>query len=232
MLLRRSSRVTLVVVVYGALTIPLVSRALFAQPAAEASYDRVAKAWSANVTLEAQFDQRITNALLGRTAVSRGTFLQQKPGRVSITFVDPVGDRIVDDGKSLWVYLPSSAPGRVMKLPANADGAMVVDLLGQLLDAPKRTFTITGGEGITIDGRATRRVTLMPRVEGTVPFQKAILWLDEKDPRPVRLQVTDAQGVERVITLTTWVPNAVLPKNAFVFTTPKGVKVITKIPGS
>lgn len=230
--LHRSHRVSLAVLVSGALTTATVSHAVFAQSAAELSYDRVAKAWSANETLEAQFDQRITNPLLGRTAVSRGTFLQQKPGRVSITFVDPAGDRIVDDGKSLWVYLPSSAPGRVMKLPANADGAMVVDLLGQLLDAPKRTFTITGGEAITIEGRATRRVTLVPRVDGTVPFQKATLWLDEKDPRPVRVQVTDAQGVERSITLTTWVPNAVMPKNAFVFTAPKGVKVITRIPGS
>lgn len=203
-----------------------------AQSPADAAYDRVAKAWAAHQTLEAQFDQRVTNPLLGKTATSRGTFLQQKPGRVSITFTDPVGDRIVGDGKSLWVYLPSSAPGQVMKLPADADGAVVVDLLSQLLDSPKRAFVISGGDAATIEGRATRRVMLVPRAQSDVPFQKATLWLDDKEPRPVRVQVTDVQGVERMITLTTWVPNAVLPKNAFVFTAPKGVKVITKIPGA
>ena len=228
---RLRCRRAIVALMFGVLVSATVSRSALAQSAAEVSYDRVAKAWTSHETLEAQFDQRITNPLLGRTALSRGTFLQQKPGRVSITFTDPVGDRIVGDGKSLWVYLPSSAPGQVMKLPANADGAVVVDLLGQLLDAPKRTFTITGGESATINGRATRRVVLVPRSSSSVPFQKATLWLDDTEPRPVRIQVTDTQGVERMITLTTWLPNAVLPRNAFVFSTPKGVKVITKIPG-
>ncbi len=203
-----------------------------AQSAAETAYDRVAKAWAAHRSLEAQFDQRISNPLIGRTASSHGTFLQQKPGRVSITFTDPVGDRIVGDGKSLWVYLPSSAPGQVMKLPANADGAIVADLLGQLLDAPKRTFAISGGDAATVDGRSTRRVQLLPRVDGSVPFLKATLWLDDKEPRPIRVQVTDGQGVERTITLTTWSPDIELPANAFVFTPPKGVKVITKLPGA
>lgn len=203
-----------------------------AQSSAESAYERVARAWATHTTLSADFEQRISNPLLGRTASSRGTFLQQKPGRVSITFTEPAGDRIVSDGTSLWVYLPSSAPGQVMKLPATADGAVVADLLGQLLDAPKRSFTFAGGDATTIDGRATRRVLLTPRVEGSVPFTKATLWLDDREPRPIRVQVTDAQGVERTITLLTWLPNATLPRNAFTFTAPKGVKVITKVPGA
>lgn len=205
---------------------------LSAQSNAETAYDRVAKAWATHRSLEAQFDQKITNPLLGRTANSRGTFLQQKPGKFSITFTDPVGDRIVGDGKSLWVYLPSSAPGQVMKLPADADGAIVADLLGQLLDAPKTAFTFSGGDAARVDGRATHRVLMTPRVANSVPFQKATLWLDDAEPRPVRVQVIDAQGVDRTITLTTWSPNATLPKEAFVFRVPKGVKVVTKLPGA
>jgi outer membrane lipoprotein carrier protein len=208
------------------------SSSVAAQPAADAAYERVTKAWAAHTTLEAQFEQKIVNALLGKTATSRGTFLQRKPNHVSITFTDPVGDRIVGDGKSLWVYLPSSAPGQVMKLPADADGAVVADLLGQLLDAPKRTFAISGGEPVTLDGRTTRRVVLIPRTEGVVPFQRATLWLDDKEPRPARIQVIDGQGIDRTISLTTWIPNATLAKTAFVFTPPKGVKIVTKIPGT
>lgn len=216
----------------AAVAVAVAATPAFAQPAAESAYDRVTKAWATHNTLEARFEQKITNPLLGRTASSRGTFQQRKPGQVSITFTDPAGDRIVGDGKSLWVYLPSSTPGQVLKLPADADGAIVADLLGQLLDAPKRTFTISGGDAVTIDGRATRRVLLVPRVEGSVPFQRATLWLDEKEPRPVRVQVIDGQGVDRTITMTTWQPNATLPANTFVFTPPKGVKVVTKLPGS
>lgn len=214
-----------------ALTV-LLSAPVAAQSGAEAAYDRVAKAWSATKTLEANFDQKITNPLLGRTATSRGVFHQQRPGKVSITFTQPAGDRIVGDGKTLWVYLPSSAPGQVLKLPANADGAIVADLLGQLLETPRRAFVISGGDAVTVEGRATKRVQLVPRTPNAVPFQKATLWLDDKESRPVRVQVIDGQGVDRTITLTSWSPDATLPKDAFAFTPPKGTKIQTKLPGS
>ncbi|AMW04632.1 hypothetical protein GEMMAAP_06815 [Gemmatimonas phototrophica] len=209
-----------------------LSTPLVAQTGAETAYDRVAKAWSGTRTLEANFEQKITNPVIGRTAMSKGVFHQQRPGKVSITFTQPAGDRIVGDGKTLWVYLPSSAPGQVLKLPGDADGAIVADLLGQLLDTPKRAFVISGGEAVIIDGRATRRVQLLPRDPDAVPFQKATLWLDDKEPRPVRVQVIDDQGVDRTITLTTWRPDATLPKDAFAFKVPKGAKVSTKLPGA
>jgi outer membrane lipoprotein carrier protein len=199
---------------------------------AESAYERVAKAWAGTRTLEANFEQKITNPVIGRTALSKGVFLQQRPGKVSITFTEPAGDRIVGDGTTLWVYLPSSTPGQVLKLPANADGAIVADLLGQLLETPRTAFTISGGESASIDGRATRRVQLVPRTAGAVPFQRAVLWLDDKEPRPVRVQVIDPQGVDRTITLTSWSPGATLPKDAFRFAVPKGAKVSTKLPGA
>jgi outer membrane lipoprotein carrier protein len=195
---------------------------------ADASYERVAKAWASTHTLRADFEQKISNPLLARTVNSKGVFLQERPGKLSITFTQPAGDRIVGDGKWLWVYLPSSAPGQVLKLPADADGAIVADLLSQLLDTPKKAFTISGGESSPVDGRAARRVQLIPKTAGTVPFQKAVLWLDEKDPRPLRVQVIDGHGVDRTITLTTWAPDATIPADAFRFNVPKGVKVASK----
>ena len=223
------------VVLYGATIAlsPLLVGALYAQAVSgDAAYARVVTAWASQSTLEAKFDQRIVNPILGRTVTSRGVFLQQRPGRIAVTFSDPVGDRIVSDGKHLWVYLPSSTPGQVLKLPADAEGAVVPDLLGALFDAPRRTFAISGGEAATIDGQKTRRVVLVPRVASSMPFQRATVWIDDQDPRPVRVQLLDEQGVERTITLTSWSPNAALPVNAFTFIPPKGVKVVTKIPGS
>ncbi|MBL0938054.1 MAG: outer membrane lipoprotein carrier protein LolA [Gemmatimonadaceae bacterium] len=218
------------VLVAGALCIPFATT--HAQSPAEASYARVAQAWKGTRTLEANFEQKITNPIVGRSVSSSGVFQQERPGKLAITFTQPAGDRIVGDGKSLWVYLPSSTPGQVLKLPASADGAIVADMLGQLLDTPTRAFAISGGEAATIEGRSTRRVQLLPRTAGSVPFQKAVLWLDDKEPRPVRVQVVDGQGVDRTITLTTWRPDATLPANTFTFQVPKGVKVSTKLPGS
>jgi outer membrane lipoprotein carrier protein len=197
---------------------------------AETVYDRAAKVFAAQHNIDAQFEQKITNPLLGRTATSHGRFVQQRPNLVSITFTDPAGDQIVGDGKSLWVYLPSSTPGQALKLPANSDGAIIVNMLGQLLEAPRQSFTMSGGDAAVVDGAVTHRVQLVPRVANSVPFQKATLWIDDTDGRPRRVQVIDDQGVDRTITLNTWTTNTTVDKKVFTFSPPKGVKIISKVP--
>lgn len=197
---------------------------------ADIAYDRAAKAYASFTSIDAQFEQKTTNPVLGKSAMSKGRFAQQKPNLVSITFTDPAGDRIVGDGKTLWVYMPSSTPGQVMKLPANSDGAVIVNLLGQLLDAPRQSFVITGGEAATIDGAATKRVQLVPKKPDSAPFTRATLWIDDKDARPIRVQIVDAQGIDRTFNMTTWSVNGTLPKDMFKFTPPKGVKVVSNIP--
>ncbi|MDQ6612446.1 MAG: outer membrane lipoprotein carrier protein LolA [Gemmatimonadota bacterium] len=209
------------------LTLPLT---VSAQVAATEIYDRASKAYGALRSIDAQFDQTITNPLLGQTVTSHGRFLQQRPDLISITFTDPVGDRIVSDGKFLWVYLPSSTPGQVLRLPANAEGAGIVNLLGQFLDAPKQSFAISGGDAATVDAVATHKVQLVPRANTTAPFQRATLWIDDRDARIRRVQIIDAQGVDRTITLTTWGANTALANAAFKFAPPKGVKVVTSFP--
>src|ERR671931_1994598 len=75
--------------------------------------DRAVSAWAKVKTARATFEQTVTNALTGSSANARGDFQQQRPHKLSIRFTDPSGDRIVADGASVWVYLPSSAPGQV-----------------------------------------------------------------------------------------------------------------------
>lgn len=196
---------------------------------ADIAYDRAAKAYASFNNIDAQFEQKTTNPILGKTALSKGRFVQQKPNLVSITFTDPAGDRIVGDGKSLWVYLPSSTPGQVMKLPAKSESAVIVNLLGQLLEAPRQSFVISGGEASSVDGAAAKRVMLVPRAANSSAFQRATLWIDDKDARPVRVQIIDPQGIDRTFNMTAWTVNSVLPKDMFKFTPPKGVKVTSGI---
>jgi len=197
---------------------------------ADVAYDRAAKAYKSFSNIDAQFEQKTTNPILGKSALSRGRFVQQKPNLVSITFTDPVGDRIVGDGRYLWVFLPSSTPNQVLKLPANSESAVIVNLLGQLLDAPRQSFVISGGEAVSLEGVPTRKVMLVPRTAGSAPFQRATLWIDDKDSRPVRVQIIDPQGIDRTLSMTTWTVNSTLPKDMFKFSPPKGAKVVSKVP--
>ncbi|MEP6781781.1 MAG: outer-membrane lipoprotein carrier protein LolA, partial [Gemmatimonadaceae bacterium] len=82
----------------------------------------------------------------------------------------------------------------------------------------------------TVDGSATHKVQLVPHAKSNAPFQRAVLWIDDKDSRIRRVQVVDAQGVDRTITMTTWATNTTLAKDSFKFSPPKGVKIVNSLP--
>ena len=55
---------------------------------------------------------------------------------------NPAGDRIVADGKWVWVYLPSATPDQVIRMPVGdghstpAGGAVSLDFISQFLTDP------------------------------------------------------------------------------------------------
>src|ERR687884_452344 len=71
--------------------------------AAGAAIDRAAAAYAKVRTARATFEQTLTNPLTGSVLVSRGEFQQQRPNRLAVRFTDPAGDRIVADGKYVWL---------------------------------------------------------------------------------------------------------------------------------
>ena len=126
--------------------------------------DKAVATYNKTKTSKGTFDQAITNPLTGSTVKASGAFEQQRqPARFSFRFVQPKGDMIIGDGKSLWVYLPSSTPGQVIKVPMTEGGAGSLDLASRFFDSPKTRFTITDAGTATIAGRATRALLLKPK---------------------------------------------------------------------
>lgn len=189
----------------------------------DAVVDRAVGAYAKVKTVRARFEQRLTNPLTGSTIVQQGTLQQRLPNELAVTFTDPKGDRIVADGKALWVYTPSSAPGQVIKLPVGAGSAGGLDLAAQFFDAPRSRYTMTDAGRATVNGRATRAVNLAPKKP--MQFTKAIVWVDTADGTLRQFEVTEPSGLVRRITLSDVRINAAVDKGAFTFTVPKGVKV-------
>ncbi len=177
-------------------------------------------------TARAEFVQEIRNPLLGRTLHSRGTLVQRKPGRMAVTFADPAGDRIVSDGTWLWVYIPSTAPGQVMKMPAGAGGTGGVDLAATVLEAPREGYTLTDAGARDVSGRPARGVALVARPGSEVPFPRATIWVDDADASVREVAITDDQGIARTIRIVSWEKNATVDAAAFTFTVPQGVRVV------
>src|SRR6185312_5688552 len=136
-------------------------------------------------------------------------------GDVSVRFTDPAGDRIVANGKVVWVYLPSTNPGQVIRTNLDSSGVQVPDVATWFLDSPDTRYTISS---------AGTAVTLVPK-DKSLPFSKATIWVDDDDSLIRQVETIDAQGLKRRIELTRLAPNATLDRDAFQFKVPKGVKV-------
>lgn len=192
-----------------------------------ATIDRAVNAWSKARTARASFEQTITNSITGGTATARGEFMQQRPGLLSIRFTEPSGDRIVADGQSVWIYLPSSAPGQVIKRPASA-GGIPLDITGQFLDEPRRRYTITDEGSEPVAGSAARVLALVPRRGTDAPFTRARVWITDADAMIRQFEIVEPNGVTRRVRLTSLSLNAPVQATEFRFSVPRGVKVVAR----
>ena len=186
--------------------------------------DRAAAEHAKMRTAKVQFTQVITNPLTGNRINARGQVLRKAPGLLAITFTDPAGDKIIADGSAVWVYLPSTSPGQVIKMTPGGSEAERLDPASQLLRSPRSRFNIADGGTASVGGRSTRVVLLTPK--GRESFSRAKVWIDTRNSLVRRFEVTEPSGLVRNVTLTSIQANVAVPSSAFRFTPPRGVRVI------
>jgi outer membrane lipoprotein carrier protein len=189
-----------------------------------ATIDRASQAFRAAGTVRATFEQTLNNPLTGNQTKSTGELAMAQPNKLSLRFAG-AGDRVVADGKNVWVYLPSAAPGQVLKLPATMKSGVGLDLIDDLLSSPRSNFDVADGGTESIDGHATHAVILTPKHEGQ-GITKARVWVDDASGALRQVVLTQDTGLERTWHITSWVPNATLPKGTFTFEVPSGARVV------
>lgn len=195
--------------------------------AADAALAKAVAAYADVRTARATFEQTITNPLVGSKLNSRGDFEQRRPNKFAFRFSDPKGDRIISDGKYVWVYLPNSQPGQVIRIALADGGAGSLDLISEFFDSPKSRYSVTDGGAATIEGKAARAVLLTP-TRRDASFLKATVWIDVNDGKLLQFEAEEPSGVTRRVRITSWTPNVDVSASAFVFKTPKGVKVVDR----
>jgi outer membrane lipoprotein carrier protein len=188
--------------------------------------DRAVAEWSKVHTLRATFEQTIVNPITGSSMPSKGAYQQRRPDKLAVNFTEPKGDRIIADGKFVWVYLQSATPGQVMKLTYEDAGAQNTDLIGQFLDTPRSKYDIVDNGHEAVGGRTTRVLTLTAKAGQALPFIRSKVWVDTTDSMIRQFESTEATGLTRKVRLLTLSPNAAVDSSAFVFKTPAGVRVV------
>jgi outer membrane lipoprotein carrier protein len=189
----------------------------------QAIIDRAAAAYARLTSMRADFRQTLTNPLTGTTQTTSGSILRRKPNLLNISFDN--GDRVAADGATLWVYLPSSVPGQVIRMPYNNGNAGSVDPADQFLDSPRTRYTVTDAGTATIAGRNTHALTLVPRRQNSA-FTRGKVWIDDVDYSIRQFEVENASGLRRRVVITSFTPNPKLDRASFRFVVPKGARVV------
>lgn len=191
---------------------------------ASALLSRTAALYTGSRALRAEFTQRVKNPITDTETPSAGSYLQRGPGVFSVNFSQPAGDRIVSDGKTLWVFVPSATPNQVLKMPVGAGAPGGVDLVGQFFTAPTRKFAVTDGGAVTVAGATLRKLVLVPRSD--MGFSRAVLTVVPGTGVLKQLEVTEHSGLVRTLSFSTITRGVTLAANAFTFSVPRGVTVV------
>jgi outer membrane lipoprotein carrier protein len=185
---------------------------------ASASYDTVR-------TLAADFTQVVDNPMLGDPDTTRGRLYQQRPSFFAMRFSDPQNDRIVADGRRLWLYTPSTTPGQVIRTTIPGTGSTGPNLIGQFVEHPRERYSASYVRRDSIAGVAVDVIALTPRVTD-LPYSEATVWIAKPDGLIRRIEIVENSGQRRTITLKNLTVNKPVPAREFRFAPTSGVRVV------
>src|SRR6266700_8282555 len=139
--------------------------------------DRASASFDTVRTLTADFVQIVENPMLGDPDTTRGKLYQRRPSYFAMRFTDPKNDRVVADGRRLWLYTPSTTPGQVIRSAIPGTGTTGPNLIGQFVEHPRERYT---ARYVRMDSLATGLadvIELVPRA-GSAPYSQALVWVN------------------------------------------------------
>ena len=173
----------------------------------------------------ADFAPTIEVKLLGRRVESSGKLCRRHPDLFSMRFADPEGDMVVSDGERLWVYYRSVDPGRVLSYPAaNAPGSH--DLVIELLQDPSTGYAPAEPATEVVEGRKCRVVDAIPGPGAR--YRGARLWIDGQSHLLRRIELREASGNLRSVTLSGYTLSPPPADSLFAFAVPEGARVVDR----
>lgn len=220
-----------------ALALPALAPLTYARPSAAEAVDqektgeltanrvaeRVQAFYNRTRTFQADFKQEFTIKAHNQKKTSEGRVAFEKPGKMSFTYAQPVGNRVVSDGKTLRVYEAENKQMFEQQVDRSQYPAALAFLMGEgnlqesfelrLLDA--RAMGVTGAW--VLEGT--------PK-EPTPAYQKVLLYVDEATAQVRRVLILDAQGNRNRFDFSKPVVNTKIPPKEFNFAPPAGTQVI------
>ncbi len=185
---------------------------------ASASYDTVR-------TLQADFIQIIDNPMLGDPDTTRGRLYQRRPSHFAMRFTEPKNDRVVADGRRLWLYTPSTTPGQVIRTAIPGSGTTGPNLIGQFVEHPRERYGARYVRADSLPDGLADVIVLTPRATD-LPYSEATVWIAKQDGLVRRIDIVETSGQRRTIALRNLTVNRAIGAREFRFSPPAGLRVV------
>src|SRR5882724_339900 len=158
--------------------------------------DRASSSFDTVHTLATDFTQIVDNPMLGDPDTTRGRLFQRRPNYFAMRFSEPKNDRIVADGRRLWLYTPSTTPGQVIRSTIPGTGTTGPNLIGQFVEHPRERYTARYVRADSVEGVPVDVIALTPRrVAGTgatdLPYTDATVWIAKQDGFIRRIDIVE-----------------------------------------
>jgi outer membrane lipoprotein carrier protein len=189
------------------------------------SLDRASQSYDTVRTLAADFVQIVDNPMIGGPDTTRGKLFQQRPGYFAMRFTQPKDDRVVADGRHLWLYTPSTTPGQVIRTTVPGAGTTGPNLIGQFVEHPRERYEARYLRADSLPDGPVEVIALTPRAPD-LPYAEATVWIAKRDGLVRRIELVETSGQRRTITLQRLAVNRGVASREFRFLPPAGLQVV------
>jgi len=174
----------------------------------------------------ADFVQVVMNPLVGEPDTTWGKLYQKPPNLFAMRFTRPKGDRIVADGRWLWLYTPSTTPDQVIRTPIPKIGTTGPNLIGQFVHRARERYTARylRSDTLTPDGVADV-IALDPKGRD-IPYRGAVIWIARSDSLLRRMEIAELSGQTRIVILRALQLQGESRHREFKFSVPSGTQVV------
>jgi outer membrane lipoprotein carrier protein len=232
---KTSTTVAVILVLAG--TLPLNGRLAAAQARppvavsatdAQPVVDKVQAFYDKAQTFQSDFHQEFVVKAYNQTKTSQGHVAFSKPGKMSWSYSNPAGNRIVSDGSVLRVYEASNKQMYESTVSVSSPYPAAVSFLtgqGKLSDSFNFQLVDgdTGQKGLNFPGGF---VLIGTPKAATPSYQKVLFFVDKATSQVRRVLIVDAQGNLNKFTFDTPRVNDPISPSEFTFTPPPGTNIV------
>lgn len=174
----------------------------------------------------ADFVQVVMNPLVGEPDTTWGKLYQRPPNLFAMRFTRPKGDRIVADGRWLWLYTPSTTPDQVIRTPIPKIGTAGPNLIGQFVYHARERYTARYVRADTLSADGVADVIALDPKARDIPYRGAVIWIARRDSLLRRLEIAEVSRQTRVVILRGLQLLGEAHHREFKFSVPHGTQVV------